>query len=379
MLTWPTILRFLERDGVAVLVTVAEAKGSTPREQGARMVVRADGAFKGTIGGGTLEWLALAEAQKVLDGGPPVATLDKALGPDLGQCCGGRAVLSIERFAAEDGGWIQPLAAAESAGPIETAAKRDRRGVWVRRLVFEAADAERAKPRTPAQVARILESRLKEPRNWPNQRSVAAETPRVPLERAVSLQVGSEGYELLERFGEASTPVLLFGAGHVGRALVLALAPLPFRITWVDPRPDAFPAHVPANATCVAEADPANVLDAAPPGALVCVMSHSHALDLAVVSAALPDPRFPFVGLIGSRTKRARFTRQIVDAGHAPEVAGRLVCPIGLPGLSSKEPAVIAAGVVAQLLLEREGAGRAASRGGLMVPMTQRRQIGSVS
>lgn len=311
MPTWPTLLAFIERDGVAVLVTVAEAKGSTPREQGARMAVRADGAFSGTIGGGTLEWLALAEAQKLARGGPPSTSLDKALGPDLGQCCGGRAVLSLERFTAEDRAWIAPLAAAETEGPIETLAERDPRGVLVRRLVVEADRERIAFPRPERGI-------------WH------------------------------ERFGDVLTPVLLFGAGHVGRALALALAPLPFRVTWIDDRKDAFPAHVPANVTCLAAADPAAVLSAAPAGSLVAVMTHSHALDLAVVAAALPDGRFPYVGLIGSRTKRARFARQLADAGQPPEMVGRLVCPIGLTGIAGKEPAVIAAGITAQLLLERE-------------------------
>ncbi len=301
MRVWPTLMSFLERDDAAALVTIVETQGSTPREAGARMVVRADGAFSGTIGGGTLEWLVLAEAQRLLDRGEAAATLDKALGPDLGQCCGGRAVVRIECFTRADRGWIAPLAAAEAEGPVVTTTRRDAAG----RLVRERVD--------PA------------------------------------------GYDgPVETFGDMPTPVLLFGAGHVGRALALALAPLPFAVVWIDGRPNAFPTHVPANVACVALADPAPVLAKAHPGTLVAVMTHSHALDLAVVSAALPDRRFPYVGLIGSRTKRARFSRQMRDAGLAPEVVGRLVCPIGLTDIRSKEPAVIAAGVAAQLLLERE-------------------------
>ena len=100
----------------------------------------------------------------------------------------------------------------------------------------------------------------------------------------------------------------LFGAGHVGRALVLALAPLPFAVTWIDPRPDAFPQTFPANVTASREGEPAaHCSPRAPDGAFIAVMTHSHALDLDLVSAALQCGRFPYVGLIGSATKRARF------------------------------------------------------------------------
>jgi len=301
---WRQVLDALDRGGAACLVTLVSVEGSAPREAGARMVVGAEGGFSGTIGGGTLEWLALAEAQAVMRDrdGQPSRRLDKALGPDLGQCCGGRAVVTLERFVAADRAWIAPLARAEAEGPIATLARADDRGVLVRVL-----DDGRA-----------------------------------------------EG--LRETFGEAATPVLIFGAGHVGRALVLALAPLPFSVTWIDPRADAFPAHVPRNARCVRAADPAAHLAQAPPGSLIAVLTHSHALDLAIVARALPDPRFPFVGLIGSKTKRARFSRQLRDAGQPPETVGRLVCPIGVTGIASKLPAVIAAGIAVQLLLERERA-----------------------
>ena len=102
MSVWPTIERFIAEHGAAALVTLAQAQGSSPREVGARMVVAPTGAFTGTIGGGALEWGALAEAQALLTrrDGVAVARLDRALGPDLGQCCGGRVLLTIERFGA---------------------------------------------------------------------------------------------------------------------------------------------------------------------------------------------------------------------------------------------------------------------------------------
>src|SRR5580692_4883514 len=123
---WPTIERFLAEHGAAVLVTLAERAGSSPREVGARMVVRPDGRFSGTIGGGALEWLALAEAQQMMAarGGTSAAfrRLHKALGPELGQCCGGRVVVTLERFDAADLGKVAPFAAAEHAGRLLTVA-----------------------------------------------------------------------------------------------------------------------------------------------------------------------------------------------------------------------------------------------------------------
>src|SRR5947208_14578538 len=100
MSIWPTIERFIAEQGAAALVTLAQAQGSSPREVGARMVVAPDGSFTGTIGGGALEWGALAEAQALLGrrDGRSATQLDKALGPDLGQCCGARGLLPIEKL-----------------------------------------------------------------------------------------------------------------------------------------------------------------------------------------------------------------------------------------------------------------------------------------
>src|SRR5436190_6147059 len=125
MSVWPMIDRFIAEHGVAALVTLAQAQGSSPREVGARMVVAPDGAFTGTIGGGALEWGALAEAQVLLGrrDGRAATQLDKALGPDLGQCCGGRVLLTIEKFGAADGTSVALLAEAEARdGTVSTLA-----------------------------------------------------------------------------------------------------------------------------------------------------------------------------------------------------------------------------------------------------------------
>jgi xanthine dehydrogenase accessory factor len=308
MQPWRIILDLIERDGTAALVTVVELAGSGPREAGARMVVARDGSIAGTIGGGTLEFEAIDFARGLMTSGASADWRTVSLGPALGQCCGGRVQLLQESFDASDRDWIAPLAAAKTE--LNLRAERGADGRYRRR---------------PAKHA---------------------------LHTGESVRRDESA--LLERFGEDLTPVFLFGAGHVGRALVKALEPLPFRVRWIDERPDAFPPAAPDNAEIVVSALPEAELHNAPDNALVVVMTHSHGLDLALVAAALKDPRFPYVGLIGSSSKRAQFVRRLVSEFGIPKAEiARLVCPIGVHGIAGKEPAVIAAATAAELLQRR--------------------------
>jgi xanthine dehydrogenase accessory factor len=247
------------------------------------MVVTPEG-YHGTIGGGTLEWRAIALAQAQFAAGAAVKFSSHALGPELGQCCGGRVQLAVESFDRTALATIRELAAREAAGPF------------------------------------TIRGRL-------------------------------QGLDVVETFGVKPRHLYLYGAGHVGRALVLALAPLPFEISWIDPRPSAFPRAVPGNVTLVEALHPVAELKNAAPESFVFIMSHSHALDLAVADAALRNPRIVEVGLIGSATKRARFEKRLREAGVEEERIATLICPIGMPGIVSKEPAVIAAATAAQLLV----------------------------
>ena len=247
----------------AVLVEVVATQGSAPREAGTRMLVSAD-AVTGTIGGGHLEWRAIADARGLLASGAssatPALTQHIALGPSLGQCCGGAVDLRFE-----------PL----------TASLVDR---------------------------------------WP------APAPRFFLQ--------------------------LYGAGHVGRAIVALLAGLPCRVQWIDEREGEFPAgpREPAHIErlCVEPVQAEVAL--APPGAFYLVLTHSHDLDQAIAEAILRRGDFGFFGLIGSRTKRARFLRRFEQRGIDAAVLARMTCPIGVPGITGKEPEVLAVAVVAQLL-----------------------------
>jgi len=304
------LIEAIEAEGSAALVTLARVEGSSPRDAGARMVVRPSGGFHGTIGGGTLEFVALEAASEALrKGRGPARRRSLALGPELGQCCGGRVEWRLETFDRHDLDDLSTFAMAES-GALETLSARLGPDGRVQRTVALSASERR--------LARLAEASWTEP------------------------------------LGVLARAVYLFGAGHVGRALALALAPLPFAVRWIDPRRDAFPTHAPANVTLIHAPEPAAELAGAPERALIVVMTHSHALDLEIVAEALRVERFGYVGLIGSATKRARFLSQMRAAGLTEVQLARLVCPIGVPGLESKDPAVIAASTAAQLLIVSE-------------------------
>jgi len=260
----------------AVLVRVVSTQGSVPRETGAWMGVFAD-AVVGTIGGGHLEFDAMARARALLaaPGEPSVPQnavplrLRFALGPSLGQCCGGVVHLAFERVSASD----LPALALTLASPL--------------------------------------------------------------------------------------TPVALFGGGHVGHALARVLAPLPFRLRWIDSRDGVFPPDLPARVVCEHSEPVQSAVPGLAPQSRVLIMSFSHAEDLEIVASCLLRQRekadLPFVGLIGSKTKWAAFRRRLDMRGFSPDELAHITCPIGVPGITGKEPDVIAVAVAAQLLQTLDG------------------------
>lgn len=254
-----TAADWLAQDRAAVIVEVVQHRGSVPRETGTRMLVAAD-AVAGTIGGGHLELQAIAHARAGRCDDWAVA-----LGPSLGQCCGGALTL---RFV----------------------------------------------PLTSHALAAWTES-----------------PPRFHLQ--------------------------LYGAGHVGRAIVKILADIHCRVQWIDERESEFPAGpLPAHVERVCVEPVEAEVAAAPPGAFFLVLTHSHDLDLRITEAILRRGDFGWLGLIGSKSKRARFEHRFAERGIAPELIGRMACPIGVPGIVGKEPAVVAVAVVAQLLALQPGA-----------------------
>lgn len=315
MRTWASILARLEEAPACVLVTIVGVEGSAPREIGARMVVDPDRRFHGTIGGGMLEYQAIEAAARDARGGRDGFRLERmSLGPDLGQCCGGRVTLALETFSRARQDEVIRFARLEAEGPFAT------------QMVVDGDGG--AGPRTLASG---------------------------DATGTGGAEVCLQGNLLAERFGTQTSPVVLFGAGHVGKALVLALAPLPFSVTWVDNRPDVFPAHVPATVRVVAAADPVRVAADLPAGAEVLVMTHDHALDLAIADAALRRDAIAGVGMIGSATKAARMRSRLRTAGHeADRLDAVFRCPIGISAIASKQPSAIAVSVVAELMIRRE-------------------------
>lgn len=256
---------FLRRLAVqnAVLVTVEATRGSAPREKGAWMAVFSDESI-GSVGGGQLEFAAQVQARQRL-AGHAGATLERyALGPTLGQCCGGEVHLRYEHVGATD---------------------RD----------------------------------------------------------ALRLRLHRAGH-----------PVAIFGGGHVGEALVRVLSALPFDVRWIDSRDGVFPSTPPSNVRCE-QSDPLQAEVATlVPNSRVLIMSFSHAEDFEVVSGCLARQRLhadlPFVGLIGSRTKWSSFRQRLLARGFTAQELDHVTCPIGIAGISGKQPEVIAVAVAAQLL-----------------------------
>jgi xanthine dehydrogenase accessory protein XdhC len=253
-------LRLRLRAG-AILVRIVDAQGSTPREAGATMAVGAIDAA-GTIGGGQLEFHCVDVAREMLAADETARSLDIPLGPQMGQCCGGRVQVALTRATAAD-------------------------------------------------IALL---------------------------------------NLRERADAAARPtVLIFGAGHTGRALAQALAPLPFATSLIDDRDGAMDG-LPAAITCIRMADPVQAVEAAPAGAAFIILSHSHALDYRLTEAALARGDGSYVGMIGSATKRSRFESSFLRADGRREALAQLTCPIGGADVDDKRPEVIAALTAAELV-----------------------------
>ncbi|GFE63380.1 xanthine dehydrogenase accessory protein XdhC [Litoreibacter roseus] len=291
--------------GRVARIVVADVKGSTPREAGASMLVW-PGGQSGTIGGGALEHEAALQAFDA----PSLRHIP--LGPTLGQCCGGAVSLVTEVFDAplEINGCYSRRIAGETAKPlvIQRAEAAARNGTGDGALVF------------------------------------------------------AEGW-LFEAAQPVATPLWIYGAGHVGRALVDVLAPLPdFQITWIDTGLDRYPDTVPGGVRVMPAENPAEAVALAPADAHHLVLTYSHALDLELCHRIL-NTRFASAGLIGSDTKWARFRSRLRDLGHETARIDQISCPIGQPGLG-KHPQAIAVGVAAGLLSCSDMAGTSRLGGG---------------
>jgi xanthine dehydrogenase accessory factor len=326
------LLDALANEDIAMLVTVAATRGSTPREAGARMIVTR-GALRGTIGGGHLEFEAVRIAREALSSPSRRPWLVRfPLAARLGQCCGGVATLMFQPVHAHDA-WPTLLArqsAASNDASIAVPVANDaHHGEDAGALWLSGADAAAL----PDAV---------------RQSTMTAKAPML-IDTA-----GATWY--VERVTSGDFRVVIFGNGHVGRALVQVLGTLACEITWVDAREHDFPAIVPANTTVIASDAPEDVVDATAPGSYCLVMTHSHALDFELTHRLLARGDFRYLGLIGSTSKRAQFERRLRARDVPADALKRITCPIGSRAISSKEPGAIAISVATEILQLREAA-----------------------
>jgi len=335
---WLNQLKQLLAHGDAVvLVTVARVKGSAPRNAGTKMLVARQQTYY-TIGGGHLEWQAIDLARRLLtetpaDASGPRRHLERIpLGPSLGQCCGGVVTLAFERLTLADLGWVAALQKRHDAGLAS-----------MRRVWFGAAG------NSPTAV------------QW-----LEAEVDLSPQESEQNCRLlhhpaaDSDAVVLSETLVPDRFHVVLFGAGHVGAALVRVLLNLRCTVQWVDQRDAQFPAIAAANLTLDANDIPESAVDEAPPGSYFLVMTHSHALDQVLCEHILRRGDYAFFGLIGSKTKRHQFEHRLLAKGFSCNDLERMVCPIGVAGIHDKAPETIAISVVAQLLQQVEDNANAA-------------------
>lgn len=325
MSDWLDTLRGLG-DTPAVLVTVARVRGSAPRAAGTRLIVTAERVFE-TIGGGNLEFRAIELARELLRDPPCAPRLEAyPLGAALGQCCGGHVTLQFEILVPARSEWLDWIN--DTPGVLVTSA--DGSKLWI------TADTVRGDTNLPGTAATVDSAR------------------RQLTDGETLLIEQNDGHLLLEPIRPPDFHIALFGAGHVGRALVQVLSGLPCRIHWIDGREQEFPAQLPGNVERILSDEPDLEVDDLPNDSYLLVMTHSHALDEAICERALKRGRYRYLGLIGSQSKLARFRKRWRLHGVSESAIATLTCPIGIPGISGKHPSEIAIAVAAQLLQRRE-------------------------
>lgn len=302
-----------------VLVTVVRADGSTPREVGATMLLRLNlqqqWQQSDTIGGGHLEFQAIDIAKAMLrETEACVRRIERFnLSARLGQCCGGVMWLLFEK--------ISPAVITSDLSHCLQAWRAGQR-IW------------RTVSHQHASIWQIVDMNKEQQPCFEVQ------------------PVSSEEWQFGQQIQPYAMQVLICGAGHVGEAIVRCLLPIGVRVKWIDPRDDIFPSDLLQQVQCLTTDTLDVEIEHFDRSGAILILTHDHQLDLQLCFAALkPTPKpFAYVGMIGSKSKRAIFEKRMLTRGYTPEALQRLVCPIGIEGISSKQPATIAVAVVAQLL-----------------------------
>lgn len=327
-----TLIGLLEQDQPAVLVTVADCRGSTPREPGAVMIVAHHDLF-GTIGGGQLEWRASAHARALLVAGCRKQDLVRyPLGARLGQCCGGVVHLVYEPLDSRALPWLQRARALATAGLP-----------WGRVAALAPGPAG----------CRVFGPEPGDDLDHDTLVAIARELLDGNGDHAARLHRNGAATMLVHISGPPALKVMLFGAGHVGSALADVLRRLPLRLCWIDARENSDIAPFRERCGLIESDDPVTEVRGASPSTVFLIMTQSHALDFDLVCAVLRRGDFRYCGLIGSASKRAAFIARLRAREFEAAVVERLRCPIGIDGISGKEPEVIAIAVAAEILALR--------------------------
>lgn len=293
--------------GSVARIVIGEVKGSVPRDEGASMLVWLSGQ-SGTIGGGALEFQAVNAARQTLST-PKSWTSSHPLGPQLGQCCGGFVELVTEIFTYHNMPFVQSSLSVRQIG-------------------------EGRSGQVPLSVSRLIAS---------------ARNQGLVLEPQLI-----DGW-MVEPVLSPTSDLWIWGAGHVGRALVETFQNLPdLKITWIDTSQERFPKHVSEDVDTLMSATPANLVKYASRDAEHLVLTYSHAIDLELCHALLSH-KFGWAGLIGSKTKWSRFCRRLADLGHHDSQIRKITCPIGRPEFG-KHPHEIAIGVATDYLARKTAA-----------------------
>lgn len=313
-----------------VIVTVAGIRGSAPREPGAKMIVTRDETI-GTIGGGQLEYQCTRIAVDMLGANELPSVRNFPLGASMGQCCGGVVDVLFEPLDASVPGWLADLRALHGQRlPLAMVT-----GIGASAGKFIVSSELEAGP---------------------------GELPHAIRERAFAMLSDNGGTErvddfVIETIVNPDFNIAVFGAGHVGAAVVPLLAQLDSNVRWIDSRRNIFRA-LPPNVRAIEAAEPPLEVAAMPPGSFYLVMTHSHAIDYDIVSRILTRNDAAYCGLIGSKTKRRRFETRFRSQGIGDSQIEKLTCPIGVDGIGGKKPAEIAVAVAAELLQARHRVAR---------------------
>ncbi len=348
MAAWLSQLqRHIDANESCVLITVAGARGSVPRDVGSKMIV-GQSYTTGSIGGGQLEYrctkFAVEWLKKLSEPGQRSILQRITLGAGCGQCCGGVVEILFEEIRPQLSGWVPRLAAVlqdEKRAVVVTARETLERSskLIVSQRGVELTDDIAVADHSVAPLAKQF-----------LHRDAVAE------QRNVKSSTDHMQRILIEPVSDAGAEIVLFGAGHVAAACVNVLSSLDTLLHVVDSRENLLRGPWPENVQTYMRSNVADFVAQINSGAYCLVMTHDHELDLRICANLLVRDDLPFIGLIGSQSKCRRFEKRLQTLDFEDRIISRLTCPIGFDDISGKEPATIAVGVAGQYLQWRSRA-----------------------